>query len=653
MAYPLGYGDPVGNALGAAEKGFALGTAIRRQPQLEAQQKAAFDAEQLQRERAGALEQYQLMDKQRQNDSAQSNRELTYHINDLNAKYGKGGPRDLSVQGNAVDPDDRDGFASALIGSGVPLHIGTPQFKTDVGTVFDTVGGQGASYKSPDFAQAANRLYAPSINHGAMQSDNIAQQNIRQIVPGQGGSLHVDLANTRNDGTTYNAPLTLGRTSDDHDPVKPISAEQAINHTVALAQLDQHIGENPILQRVMADIQSMPPDKQFDYMMRLGRSRLASSQGRVQPAEGEIATDASGKPMTSANGYFVVGADGKPQHVETLHGAGQSRLAEAEEAVQKGYAKSVPEYLNMVNPKAGGANFYSPPTPQAKQALVTDDKGNEHWLPEGQEIPQGWHVSPKNGSGGGAAAAPADDSVAAQVATGQPLTQVIPGYGKAAATQRAQARTSAINLIKQQNPGMSDSAAGEELANRSVDYASGKHSNQQLTTMLGATKAAVDQLDFNADKATEEMKKLGSSDLSPVVNAIARGEEKWTGNPAYSSLYFYMHAAAMESARIQSGGQASVAQLNQGAAEEAQKWANVNMTPASWEAVKKAMKAEGQNRIENYQKAVKGTRSSRSAAPASGGSQDNPTKVSTKAERDALPAGSYYVGPDGHVSVKN
>jgi hypothetical protein len=123
--------------------------------------------------------------------------------------------------------------------------------------------------------------------------------------------------------------------------------------------------------------------------------------------------------------------------------------------------------------------------------------------------------------------------------------------------------------------------------------------------MLGATKQAVSQLDFNIAKTKEEMSKLGSSNLSPVINAIARGEEHWTGDPAYSSLFYYMHAAAVESARVLSGGQSSAAQLHQGAMEEAQKWANIDMTPASFDAVADAMQEEGRNRIETYETAIK------------------------------------------------
>lgn len=213
-------------------------------------------------------------------------------------------------------------------------------------------------------------------------------------------------------------------------------------------------------------------------------------------------------------------------------------------------------------------------------------------------------------TGGAAANAPApmsaDDkaSIGAQVATGMPLNQVIPGFSKAVAGERREARQQAIKLIMSENPGMTAADAGVELANRSIAYQGGKKSIGQLTTMLGATKQAVNQLDFNVDKVGQEMAKLGSTDASPILNAIARGEQKWTGNPAYSSLFFYMHAAAMESARILQGGQASIAQLHAGAAEQAKEWANINMTPASWKAVAEAMKAEGANRIENYTTAI-------------------------------------------------
>ncbi len=198
------------------------------------------------------------------------------------------------------------------------------------------------------------------------------------------------------------------------------------------------------------------------------------------------------------------------------------------------------------------------------------------------------------------------DSAAAQAATGMPLLEIIPGYRSDAVAAREAARAGAIKKIMDET-GKSASEAGTELANRTIEYKSGAKSAGQLTTMLGATKQAVSQLEFNIDKTKEALAKIPSTNLSPIINAIARGEEKWTGDPQYSSLFFFMHATALESARILAGGQASIAQLQQGAMDQAKQWANINMTPASFTApdgVANAMLIEGQNRIDTFQKAL-------------------------------------------------
>lgn len=208
------------------------------------------------------------------------------------------------------------------------------------------------------------------------------------------------------------------------------------------------------------------------------------------------------------------------------------------------------------------------------------------------------------------------ESAGAQVASGMPISQVVPGFGVAAVKKREEARKEAIKQIQDENPGWSAIQAGNELASRTIDYTAGKKSVGQLTTMQGATRQAVDQLDFNVKKVTSAMDKLASSDLSPVINAIARGAEKWSGDPAYSELFYYMFAAGQESARILSGGQASIAQLHQGAAEEAQKWADANMTtPKAWkEGVAPAMLAEGKERLKTYERAITAQRDKRNEA---------------------------------------
>lgn len=244
------------------------------------------------------------------------------------------------------------------------------------------------------------------------------------------------------------------------------------------------------------------------------------------------------------------------------------------------------------------------------------------------------------------------ESGGAQHAAGMPLNQIVRGVGAAASAQSQQIREAAIKQI-QTETGATPTDAALELVNRSIAFTSGKKSSGQLTTMLGATRQAVEQLDYNVDKAREEMDKLGSSDLSPLINAMARGVEKWTGDPAYTTLYYYMHASATESARLLSGGQASVAQLNQGAAKEAQKWADANYTtPAQWMAVGKAMKDEGRFRVKTYEDALESQKvgaknpdASITAAPTPASAA--PSTVTTQQQFDALPSGAVYTGQDG------
>lgn len=238
------------------------------------------------------------------------------------------------------------------------------------------------------------------------------------------------------------------------------------------------------------------------------------------------------------------------------------------------------------------------------------------------------------------------ESQAAMLATGIPGSVAVPGWGAAAVKIRQLAQADALKLIQKQG-NMSAAEAGVELARREVLYVAQRSSAVQLDKMVGATRQAVDQLDFNVEKTKEEMAKLPSTNLSPVLNAMARGEEKWTGDPAYASLFYYMHATAMESARLLSSGQASIAQLNQGAADIAKQWANEDMTPASFASVAQAMHDEGQNRITTFTKAMKyQTTMPGEAPPAQAPPQTGSAQTVTPQQYEALPPGSHYKIPN-------
>lgn len=195
-------------------------------------------------------------------------------------------------------------------------------------------------------------------------------------------------------------------------------------------------------------------------------------------------------------------------------------------------------------------------------------------------------------------------ATAAQVASGEPMTQIIPGWGPASRKAQQEARNDAIQLIRDQT-GMDALDAGLELANRGIEYASGKKAQGVQQTMLSTTRTAVKQLDYNIDKVKEELTRLKSTNISPVVNALLRKEEEWTGDPNLSSLFYSMSAVGMESARILSGGSASIQQLHEGAANEARKWANIGMTPASFENVARTISEEGKARLRAWEEGIK------------------------------------------------
>ena len=184
-----------------------------------------------------------------------------------------------------------------------------------------------------------------------------------------------------------------------------------------------------------------------------------------------------------------------------------------------------------------------------------------------------------------------------------------------------------------------------------LSFTGEKASATQLAKMEGATRAALKQLDFNVGKASEYMDKVPATDLSPILNAIVRGEEKWTGNPNIAPLFFYMNGVAQEAARLQSGGQASTAQLHEGAAAEARKWLDAGaITPASWKKLAPEILAEGKNRLQNFTEArdeMTGATPPAAETPATA-----PKRITSDADYNALPSGATFIAPDGSTRRK-
>jgi hypothetical protein len=251
-----------------------------------------------------------------------------------------------------------------------------------------------------------------------------------------------------------------------------------------------------------------------------------------------------------------------------------------------------------------------------------------------------------------ATGAAADEQLQNQIAlarTGMPRTQVVAGFGKNSTAQWGAVESGAIKQIMAET-GKTRQEAAQQFAEEQIGLKAEAKSIGSLTNMLGATRQAVGQLDFNINKVEDVLKRIPSTNLSPLLNALARGEEKWTGDPRYAQLYYYMNGVATESARLLSGGQASAAQLHEGARKEAEAWANANMTPKMFiEGTVPAMRAEGRKRIETYETAI--SEQKKGGAPKAS-EQPGTARISNDAEYNALPPGTLFIGPDGKTRRK-
>jgi hypothetical protein len=194
-------------------------------------------------------------------------------------------------------------------------------------------------------------------------------------------------------------------------------------------------------------------------------------------------------------------------------------------------------------------------------------------------------------------------SLAAQKAmykAGVPLQQMVPGLSRQAFNRRNEIMEGAIADMVAEG-GMTAAEAGIIIAQNQNAYMGLRASVRQQAIRVGGDESLLANLHFMAGKASQVMRSLGGNDLSPVLNAIARKAEWWTGDPRYLPLWYWMNNTMQESAKITLGGSASIAQLAEGARENATKFINADWTtPDAWiHYMVPALEEEGRNRVQN------------------------------------------------------
>ncbi len=123
-------------------------------------------------------------------------------------------------------------------------------------------------------------------------------------------------------------------------------------------------------------------------------------------------------------------------------------------------------------------------------------------------------------------------SAGAQIASGMPSTQVLPGMSSKVGAKREAARQEAISQIMEENPGMTTTEAGIELAQRGIDYAASRAGRTQTARTVGATEANIVMASSEAKKMVAIVRDVESKmDLTqyPSINAIENAVSKGTG----------------------------------------------------------------------------------------------------------------------------
>lgn len=623
----LAYGNAAGNALNALQTGLQIGDEIKNGPadrQYILQQRQIDLAN---RQKAGQLQDYELRDKARSEAIQQGVQRF--------AKIG------ADIQSGVLSPDnpeDVQKYADALAHAGIPLSAGTPEFEQHLGTAMNTFAGN-VPLNSKQALDSFNHLYAPQVNAAVGQpgeSGTITEQQATRLVPSSTGGIHVELKNTTDDGKTYTAPATVGRDANPNAPVKDVNPEEAIQHTMGLAQVHEQIAQSPQLSAFAQRLMQLKPEERKAMMLDAVRRQSAAIQGQILPDQQVVKTEP---------GYYLVqDSSGKLTSVPVEDN--KTLYAQAKEMVKAGDAPDVNSALERLKDKA-----FQVSTGTGKRDLFVDDKGGYHYLNQGDDVPSGWKPA-KGGATAINAMSPdaVDDAAHTWIMTGAPPQ----GLGRSPLTLAAIANRKAE--IERDKGDDASASASAQVANKATQH--GLDVLEKQASVMGvAEKTATKNLD-QIEKMAAKVDRTGS----PLVNKLRNA---WSlhviQDPDLAALKNIVSETTTEYAKVMSG-QTTGAGVSDAARAQTEKLLSVSDNPKAFAAEIATMRQAMRNRVdgtEQQRQEIMGRLKGKKPADDQGGAPLNPASatplpdsqmpvsVKTPEEAQALPPGTHYVTPDG------
>ncbi|MFL9899263.1 hypothetical protein PQR71_14035 [Paraburkholderia fungorum] len=194
----------------------------------------------------------------------------------------------------------------------------------------------------------------------------------------------------------------------------------------------------------------------------------------------------------------------------------------------------------------------------------------------------------------GAPAAPVNPVDIARLENGELITSIIPSRGKDAYAQRSALFNAAVSDKMAKSPGMDMQTAVDEVnMSHGNQVAKGK-SVGQLTTMYNNASIAMGRMDNNQRLAEDALSHLQSTDLAPVLNAVARKEQKFVGNPYQTQLFNAINGFADENAKFIVGGFTGSGATSDASRNQSLAMFNTDMTPAQLRAAFRVSNSDAQ-----------------------------------------------------------
>ena len=519
--------------------------------------------------------------------------------------------------------------------------------------------------------QGLNGIFGPRIQQGVGEPSphggTITGKSIIGLDPAMSadGTMHADKVIPRLQVTTdvmgangqplsYHAPMTQNRSSAPNDPVTAIPIADAANHIGAMGALVE-AASHPDAQALLAAGSKDPRVQQYLDAARLAAQPadpVAAKQAIVDKYKKLWGTDDDATMQRLVQLGFL-----KP--MPQLKGAVAQSYDVAQQMVDNGDAPDIRTALGMVqrtmHPSKYGVGGGGGGAPGA---------GGGGGASSGSASVAPGTVNPVTGS---AVLPPPDKSGLIMGLTPRAIDDAAWAYADTGKLPTGMSRSKDSDPMKK----MLMNRAGELMQKAGISpeqFTAGTQQFKADAKSLSMQQSRADAIESGMSKIEPDIGTIqstiadGNAGFAPWLNKPLNALRTQAGSPSLAAYSLAVKQVAIEYERMINGGQMSVAQLHQGAQDDAKSILNENMSVETVNSVIPTMLREMHNaqtatrgQLATIQKrmATHGAGGGDSASPAAAGAGGaGPTQIRDAAGYAALPSGAHYVDPNGVARIK-